>query len=265
MRGAQGPRLGSGIGSSLDFHDYRDYQPGDDLRRLDWSVFARSDKCVVKLFREEVFPVVDIILDTSRSMNLADTKKCETAVFSAGVMTAAALNAGCKVTLWATNGRLESVSGDDISSPHSWPIPDFTSSSSPQESISLAPVAFPRNGIRVFISDLLWQGTPEATLGRLVAGASALFIVQVLAEDDINPSATGNSRLIDSETGEKIEAFIDGPRLDAYRKAFGTHCGYWRDACRAAGAEMVMVSDGLFSDFSALISKFERAAILEVV
>ncbi len=52
--GAAGAQLGRSIGSSLEFMDHREYQPGDDLRRIDWSAYARSDNLTVRLYREEV-------------------------------------------------------------------------------------------------------------------------------------------------------------------------------------------------------------------
>ena len=51
-----GLQMGQRAGSSLEFKDHRDYQPGDDLRRIDWNAFARSDRLTVKLFREEISP-----------------------------------------------------------------------------------------------------------------------------------------------------------------------------------------------------------------
>ena len=69
--GLAGVELGNRSGSSLEFREHREYEPGDDLRRIDWSVYARSDKLTVKLFREEVSPHLDVVIDSSRSMALA--------------------------------------------------------------------------------------------------------------------------------------------------------------------------------------------------
>ena len=55
--------------------EHRDYQPGDDLRRMNWSAYARSDKLVVKVFRQEVCPHFDLVIDGSRSMMLEGTQK----------------------------------------------------------------------------------------------------------------------------------------------------------------------------------------------
>src|SRR5271156_7116709 len=75
--GTIGARAGRQAGSSIDFQDYREYQPGDDLRFIDWGIYARTDRLTVKLFREEVTPHLDLILDGSRAMGLSDTGKGE--------------------------------------------------------------------------------------------------------------------------------------------------------------------------------------------
>ncbi len=72
--GRLGERLGSGTGSSLEFQDYRQYTMGDDLRHVDWSAYARSEVLTVRLYREEVAPRIDLVLDVSRSMTVTEKK-----------------------------------------------------------------------------------------------------------------------------------------------------------------------------------------------
>src|SRR5215210_7780801 len=55
-------------GMSLEFADYRRYAPGDDLRYLDWGIYARTDRLYVKIFREEVDLFVYVFIDASASM-----------------------------------------------------------------------------------------------------------------------------------------------------------------------------------------------------
>ena len=93
FNGGAGLKLSNRSGSSLDFMEHRDYMPGDDLRRLDWNVYARTDRLAVKLYREEVNPRMDLLIDGSASMNLAGTAKCEAALTMAAFLTAAAINA----------------------------------------------------------------------------------------------------------------------------------------------------------------------------
>src|SRR5499426_1886595 len=80
-----GLQFGRQAGASLEFRDHRDYQPGDDLRRIDWNAFARSDKLTVKLYREEISPHLDIVLDSSRSMALAASAKLRAAAGLAAI------------------------------------------------------------------------------------------------------------------------------------------------------------------------------------
>src|SRR5690606_31412307 len=74
LQGRIGDRAGRGIGSSIEFEDWRDYQPGDDLRHVDWRGYARTDVLKVRLYREEVAPVLDVVLDVSRSMAVTPRK-----------------------------------------------------------------------------------------------------------------------------------------------------------------------------------------------
>ena len=60
---------GSAKGSSLEFSDFREYIPGDDLRRVDWNGYGRFDKLYLKLFLEEKQAAVNLFLDTSKSMD----------------------------------------------------------------------------------------------------------------------------------------------------------------------------------------------------
>ena len=74
LRGNTGAQLGLRAGESLEFHDYRDYVPGDDLRNLDWNVLARTDREVVRVRREEIAPILEIFRDRSASMNVPPAK-----------------------------------------------------------------------------------------------------------------------------------------------------------------------------------------------
>src|SRR3954452_13520175 len=95
-----GAATGSRAGSSLEFRDHRGYEPGDDLRHVDWNAFARTDQLSVKLYREEVSPHLDLLIDGSRSMALADSAKARATLALAGFFTSAAANAGFTHAGW---------------------------------------------------------------------------------------------------------------------------------------------------------------------
>lgn len=94
LRGGPGSISAPRAGESLEFQDYRDYTPGDDLRNLDWNVLARSDREVVKVHREEVAPVIEMFRDKSASMDVPPAKR-ETSDYLLGLVTSAAT--GCRV------------------------------------------------------------------------------------------------------------------------------------------------------------------------
>src|SRR5512146_1614216 len=71
----KGERLSRRKGQSVEFADYKNYTTGDDLRFLDWSVYARLDKLFIKLFREEEDLDVTVLVDCSTSMDWGEPNK----------------------------------------------------------------------------------------------------------------------------------------------------------------------------------------------
>ena len=235
--GWTGPRSGRRAGSSIDFQDYREYQPGDDLRFIDWGIYARTDRLTVKLFREEVTPHLDLILDGSRSMNLADTAKANAVARLAALLATAAANAQCTRAVWLSGEGFQRLPNDTLA-PAAWGKPEFDSRRTPEQSFEILPPKFRRLGVRVLVSDLLWPGEPLQTLRRLRAGAAALFVIQLLARDDANPPEHGNLRVVDSETGDESEIYIDSSIARQYGDNLAQLQQSWSDACRQCGAHM---------------------------
>ena len=163
--GQRGEQLGRRSGSSVDFQDYRDYQPGDDLRHIDWNAYARTDQLTVKLFREEVRPHLDLILDTSGSMALADSPKADALHQLAAIFATAAGNARCSQAVWMTGEGFQRVANDS-QPPSAWGDIQLGNAIPFEEAHSLLPPRLRRQGIRVIISDLFWPGNPLPTLGR---------------------------------------------------------------------------------------------------
>jgi len=233
-----GSRMGAHAGTSLEFKDHRDYQPGDDLRRIDWNAFARSDKLTVKLFREEISPHLDIVLDGSRSMAINPGTKAEAAVVLAAALAVAAENSGYSHAAWlAAEGCTQIANSSNR--PHVWREISFDHRGNAAESFVRLPARLRRQGVRIFISDLLWMGEPLQLLQQLSQNAAAVIVVQSLAENDANPPERGRLRLIDSETDQQQEIFIDDAAIRRYRDALARHQQNWHRACRQVGATIV--------------------------
>ena len=238
--GWTGSRSGRRAGSSIDFQDYREYQPGDDLRFIDWGIFARSDRLTVKLFREEVTPHLDLILDGSRSMNLEETAKGGAVAQLAALLATAAANAQCTQAVWLSGEGFQRLPNDTLTS-SAWDELELSSQRTPEQSFEIAPPKFRRLGLRVLLSDLLWPGEPIQLLRRLREGAAALFVVQLLARDDATPPEHGNLRVVDCETGAESEIYIDSAVAKQYAENLAQLQQSWADACRQCGAQMTTI------------------------
>ncbi|MEI6810138.1 MAG: DUF58 domain-containing protein [bacterium] len=240
MTGISGARLGHMSGSSLDFNDYREYQPGDDLRSIDWGIYARTDKLTVKLYREEVTPHVDIVLDCSPSMALKDTGKEGSAIMIAAALATAAANAKSTFALWLTSRGCTKAANASLL-PSTWDGIEFDSPMNPPECFAALPPAWRRRGVRVLISDLLWLGEPLQFLKRMADGAASVVVIQVLAAVDADPDTQGNVRLVDCETGLPLEIFADAVVLQQYREALARHQQNWQRGCRQVGATITTI------------------------
>jgi uncharacterized protein (DUF58 family) len=256
--GWTGSRSGRRAGTSIDFQDYREYQPGDDLRFIDWGIFARSDRLTVKLFREEVTPHLDLILDGSRSMNLEDTAKPGAVAKLAALLATSASNAQCTQAVWLSGEGFQRVVNDG-SMPSAWDKLDLSSVRTPEQSFEIMPPKFRRLGVRVFISDLLWAGEPVQLLRRLREGAAALFVVQLLAREDATPPEHGNLRVVDSETGTETEIYIDSTVAKQYAENLAQLQQSWADACRQCGAQMTTI---VAEDLEGSLKELENIQLL---
>ncbi len=238
--GIAGTEVGHRAGSSLEFKDHREYQPGDDLRRIDWSAYARSDKLILKLYREEISPHADIVIDGSRSMALEESAKPRATLALAALLAEAAANAGYTHTAWMTQEGCRRV-GNGQRRPSLWERIDFDHRGNPLESFAHLPPMFRHQGIRILLSDLLWLGSPLLMLQHLAKEAAAVIVVQVLAHADVNPPEFGNIRLVDSETDQVHEIFVDASAVERYRHALTRHQQSWHLACRQIGAIMTTI------------------------
>ena len=238
--GTAGAQLGRTAGESLEFMDHREYQPGDDLRRLDWAAYARTDKMIVKLYRQEVCPHLDVVLDGSRSMALAGSPKARAALGVAAALCTAAGNASYSYRSYQTGGGCHPIVGG-AELPMLWQGVAMAAGDSPADSLRTLPPVWRPHGIRALVSDLLWLGDPLELLAALGQRAAAVYVVEVLAAADLDPPHQGNVRLVDSENGTVQETFLDASAMARYRANLRRHRDAWRRATRQVGAVMVSI------------------------
>jgi uncharacterized protein (DUF58 family) len=262
LQGTAGSQLGRLAGESMEFMDHREYQPGDDLRRLDWGAYARSDKMMVKLYRQEVCPHLDIVIDGSRSMALPGTQKCRAAAGLAAALVTAAGNSGYSHRAFVTGRGCQAIEGGH-ELPTLWKGLSFDAAESPPESFRTLPPAWRARGIRILLGDLLWLADPRELLTVAADRAAAVYVIQVLAEHDLAPPHQGNVRLVDSETGGLEEVFLDATALARYRHNLQRHRDNWQHAARETGALLIsLVAEQLCAAWD--LAPLVEAGILSV-
>jgi len=225
-RGQAGNWLGAGTGSSIDFQDHRPYLPGDDPRYIDWRAYARTGHYTMKLYREEVSPAVDLALDVSQSMFVNEakvTRVLELLYFAIE----SARRAGSALHCFAVDAdqvrRLEieqALTGDFGAGERSPGAPQ------------LGRVLWRSGSMRIFISDLLFAGTPGALLTNLSAGRARGVIFAPRAAAESAPLWTGNIEFIDCETQRKRVQLVSGELLERYARSYARHFALWREAAR---------------------------------
>lgn len=229
-----GNRFGNNTGNSLEYLDHREYQPGDDIRHVDWNAMARSDRLTVKLFREEISPHLDLIIDASASMNLVASKKAEALWAMATILRIAAINAGYTVTCWLIKDRCRRIEPANLPIVQ-WPDSELDFRGNTGQTITAFPAKFKTQAVRILISDLFWDTEPMSVLQQLSDRAALLTVVQILARSDVNPSVAGNVRLIDAETNQAVEFMANASLIEAYQKNFQRHQEYWKRCCIKTG------------------------------
>lgn len=234
------------LGESLDFADYRPYQPGDDYRRIDHNLRARLGVVMVRQFEAEQELPVDVVVDLSASMGLHG--KDDTARRLAAVVTYMALAAGDRVRLWTVPGvdgrpATEGPAGRHLSS---WPRMEAWLEATPVGGSGTLRHMGRRlagsGGSVVVVSDLLMDDWSE-TLDRLVAAAGGL-VLHVLAPEELEPSIAGDLDLIDVESGARVPVSTGEQVLNDYRRAVEEFALGASRRARRAGLDYLLVEAG---------------------
>jgi hypothetical protein len=173
-------------------------------------------------------------------MALENTPKLRAILGLAALFAQAASNCDYTFTAWQAGVTCQKVT-NGADKPVLWDGIDFDSSTGCEESFRRSlPVWRPRS-IRVLLSDLFWMGDPSSTLCIIADKASAVFVIQILADCDVNPPQPGNIRFRDCETGRVEDMFVDTAAQQRYRRNLANHQHNWNRSCRQFGAVIATV------------------------
>ena len=237
----KGERRSRRKGQSVEFADFRAYVPGDDLRFIDWNLYARLDRPFLKLFLEEEDLHVYVVIDNSRSMEFGDPTKLRFAQQLAAALGFVALCRSDRVQIasltsarsgnwaplrgrhgvWQLVSQLQNIQAEDDADLYRG-IRDFS-------------MRCPGRGIVVVISDLLEKNGFEPAFKQLIARDMDMYVVHLLATEEVRPALNGDLKLLDCEDRDTTEISISRTMLDRYDQTVRSFLARARNYCVKRG------------------------------
>ena len=231
IRHGHGLRMGNGPGASLEFHDYRNYVMGDDLRMIDWGVYARSDQLVLRRHRQEISPRIEIILDCSSSMAINEEKFSLAAGISALLMSLAQLD-GAQPALWCCSEQAKLIN------PREWESELQLYQANGHIGLRHQLQDLHNGSERFIISDGLYPEGGHQIIRRLGIGAGRVCLIQILTGEEREPEPWGHVRLVDVEGGER-NLHVDEQACRAYQQRLARLQASWQDSLNGRGAGLI--------------------------
>lgn len=244
----KGERRSKRKGESVEFADYRNYVVGDDLRFLDWNIYARFERLLLKLFMEEEDLNVTVLFDVSRSMDWGNPNKALYAKRVAAALAYIGLVNYDRVSLYAfadgLNHEMRGVRGRRLVAqviPFLQRIPVGGTSNFTNVARRFA-VRHRGKGVVILISDFFDKGGYVDGLRYLVGRDLDLYAIQVLSPEEIDPTLTGDLRLRDVEDDDLAEVTISRPLLERYKANLQSFCAQLKDHCTQRGITYLFTS-----------------------
>jgi uncharacterized protein (DUF58 family) len=243
----KGERRSLRRGTSQEFADYRDYTRGDDLRRVDWNLYARLERPFLKLFEEEEDLAVHVLVDGSDSMDWPKDgedvdeshHKFRYALRLAGALAHIGLATGDQVAVTVLRGgaiaeRWGPARGRGQTLGLLIWLEEQASGGETDLDASLTDYARRggRPGLTLIISDMLSPSGYRDGLSALQGRGNEVGLLHVLAPEEIEPPLAGDLRLVDVETGDPQDVTVDGGMRDLFRRRLLA----WRDDIAATCA-----------------------------
>ncbi|MCO4761117.1 MAG: DUF58 domain-containing protein [Myxococcales bacterium] len=248
--GQRAQRRAKKVGSGIEFADHRSYSPGDDPRHIDWKVFGRSERLLLRQYEEEEDLSVYFLLDRSSSMGMAPVG--ERSLFERALQITAALS---YISL-SNLDRVAVVPFADRSARPQRPVRgkgQFFSILRQLSALELGgqthlkaalrdfPRYRPRRGLVVILSDLYDVEGLGDSLRYLRLNGFEPMVVQLGDERLFSSDHWGDLAFVDCETGERREVTLTPALLRAYHEAFERLSARVSATTREVGAKYLRV------------------------
>ena len=262
-----GKHLVSTYGQTVEFADYREYQLGDDIRRIDWNLYSRFEKYFLKLFTDERQMQVQIFLDCSGSMGKFNPNKGAYAVAVAAALGFLAVHNMDKVSLYLMQGKhAENPFGTIVGKQafyramSSLDNVGFDGETDIEACVTSCPNTGTRSGLSVIISDFFTDSDWKKAVDYLLYKRRQIMLLQVLTPEEIDPVFSGRVHLIDSESEaaedpRNMKIRINSSLLGAYAEALANQREELRSYCSKRDVDFISVSTAdpiekvLFAEF----------------
>ncbi len=226
---AKGERRSFRKGAGVEFQDHRPYVTGDDLRYVDWNIYSRLDRLLLKLYVEEEDLCIHLLVDGSASMGFGQPPKLDYALQVAAALGYIGLANLERVALGYFSGELTHMLRPRRGRGQIFPLLNFLSGVEAQGPTNLngclAGYALRSRvpGIAVVLSDLLDSGGYADGLKALLRRRFEVFLLHVVSEDELQPLLRGDLTLLDAEGGASREVSLDGAALQRYQEGLHDH------------------------------------------
>lgn len=239
-------------GSSAEFSDFREYMPGDDIRRIDWNAYARLDKLFIKEYMEEKEAVVSILIDTSASMNYGEQKKSELALSIAAALSYLALSGMDRVVVYDMKKMANpySVTGGKKGYPRllKW-LEQLSFEGAADIHTAIRQMALKGPGMTILISDFLTdsmvngpEGEIEKIMKYLDYRRQKTVMLHVMAEEELEIGLSGTYNLIDMESQEHLRITMNAEAIHDYQKGLKNFLNKLQQSCQRTGSSYILCS-----------------------
>lgn len=257
----RGERRSKRRGQSVEFADYRNYVPGDDLRFIDWNIYARLDRLLLKLFMAEEDLALYVICDISKSCDFGEPNKAQYIKQVAAALSYIGLVQCNRVTVAAVGDAVKET-GPMRGRTKVPRMLDFLQTLTSEKGANFSAIAkrfalqHRQKGICVLLSDFLIKDGFEPGLKYLACPQYDFFAVQILSPQEINPELRGDLRLVDVEDDDLTEVSITQPLLKKYTATLNSYCDSVKEYVTRRGGAYMRTSTDI--GFDTLILKLMR-------
>ena len=241
-------------GQTVEFADYREYQLGDDIRRIDWNLFSRFEKYFIRLFTDERQMDVQIFLDCSASMGKENRTKAEYAVSVAAALGFLSVHNMDKVSF-------KLIKEDAVEDPFGTIIGknsffraisllenlNFSDDADISQAVSSCANTGSNNGLSVIISDFRTRKDWKKAVDYLTYKKRQVLAIQLLSPEEEEPTYSGRVSLIDVESGDLADPRNMKLRITrslqlAYQEALKDMKADIKSFCASRGADFISVT-----------------------